>query len=215
MTDVKIEIDLGPYECPNCQKMTVVNKKVIRPHSFMSNINVVLGTTPFACTDCKWSSVPLLDQSNNKESWAQLEFPDAKIDQFGIRHNHNEWNNAMSETPKEEHKKPEPEGINLQDVIELMACAAYHKEHTERTNKYKTAFIAEDKDGNPVKVYGDIYTVLRAYPHVDGGVDHAIKKLLLPGRRGFKDTITDLREAIVSIQSAIAYLENLEKLKGK
>lgn len=49
----------------------------------------------------------------------------------------------------------------------------------------------------------DVYDVLTAYGVTNPATQHAIKKLLQPGNRGHKDTLTDLREALVSIQRAI------------
>ena len=49
----------------------------------------------------------------------------------------------------------------------------------------------------------DVYDVLTAYSVTNPATQHAIKKLLHPGKRGHKDTLTDLREALASIQRAI------------
>jgi len=49
----------------------------------------------------------------------------------------------------------------------------------------------------------DIYDVLQAFEVHNPAVQHAIKKLLAGGKRGYKDTITDLREAQWSIGRAI------------
>lgn len=49
----------------------------------------------------------------------------------------------------------------------------------------------------------DVYDVLHAYSVTNPATQHAIKKLLQPGNRGYKDTLTDLREALASIQRAI------------
>lgn len=63
--------------------------------------------------------------------------------------------------------------------------------------KYKK-FIARDANGK-----SDVYDILRAYDVHDPAVQHAIKKLLMPGRRGAKDVLDDLREARVSLDNAI------------
>lgn len=52
-------------------------------------------------------------------------------------------------------------------------------------------------------VYVDVYDVLGAFPTESPAIDHAVKKLLAPGQRGVKDRITDLNEAIGSIQREI------------
>ena len=49
----------------------------------------------------------------------------------------------------------------------------------------------------------DVYDVLTAYNVTNPATQHAIKKLLQPGNRGHKDKLTDLREALASIQRAI------------
>ena len=49
----------------------------------------------------------------------------------------------------------------------------------------------------------DVYDVLTAYSVTNPATQHAVKKLLQPGNRGHKDTLTDLREALASIQRAI------------
>lgn len=52
-------------------------------------------------------------------------------------------------------------------------------------------------------VYVDVYDVLQAFDPQSKAIDHAVKKLLAPGQRGVKDRITDLKEAISSIQREI------------
>lgn len=53
----------------------------------------------------------------------------------------------------------------------------------------------------------DVYRVLMLFEVTDPCVQHAIKKLLVPGGRGTKDRLKDLREAVVSINRAIAMSE--------
>jgi len=53
----------------------------------------------------------------------------------------------------------------------------------------------------------DVYDVLKAFEVCNPAIQHAIKKLLMPGRRGHKDKIQDLLEAKQSIVRAIN-LEN-------
>ena len=52
-------------------------------------------------------------------------------------------------------------------------------------------------------VAADVYDVLVAWDVRNPAVQHAIKKLLQPGGRGHKDAITDLREAMASIERAV------------
>lgn len=49
----------------------------------------------------------------------------------------------------------------------------------------------------------DVYDVLTAFDVRNPAVQHAVKKLLAPGQRGAKDVLTDLREAMQSIERAI------------
>lgn len=49
----------------------------------------------------------------------------------------------------------------------------------------------------------DVCDVLVAYDVTCPAVAHAVKKLLMPGQRGAKDTLQDLREARQSIDRAI------------
>ena len=49
----------------------------------------------------------------------------------------------------------------------------------------------------------DVYDVLMAFNVTNPATQHAIKKLLMPGNRGHKDKITDLKEAYQSIARAI------------
>jgi hypothetical protein len=49
----------------------------------------------------------------------------------------------------------------------------------------------------------DLYDIAEAYGVESHRLFHAIKKLMLAGKRGHKDRETDLREAIVSIQSEL------------
>lgn len=53
----------------------------------------------------------------------------------------------------------------------------------------------------------DIYDVLNAYRVTCPATQHAIKKLLQPGERGHKDKLTDLREALASVERAIQMAE--------
>lgn len=53
----------------------------------------------------------------------------------------------------------------------------------------------------------DVYRVLQLFEVTDPAIQHAVKKLLVAGGRGIKDTVKDLREAIVSIERAIEMLE--------
>ena len=49
----------------------------------------------------------------------------------------------------------------------------------------------------------DVYDVLMAFNVTNPATQHAIKKLLMPGNRGHKDKLADLKEAYQSIARAI------------
>ncbi len=49
----------------------------------------------------------------------------------------------------------------------------------------------------------DVYDVLEMFEVTNPASQHAIKKLLMPGKRGAKDTVQDLKEARDSIVRAI------------
>jgi hypothetical protein len=55
----------------------------------------------------------------------------------------------------------------------------------------------------------DVYDVLKAFNVVNPATQHAIKKLLKGGQRGFKDVNKDYNEAIESIKRAIELNESL------
>jgi len=52
----------------------------------------------------------------------------------------------------------------------------------------------------------DVYDVLRAFEVTSPPIQHAVKKLLMPGNRGHKDQLQDIQEALQSIQREIEYL---------
>lgn len=64
-------------------------------------------------------------------------------------------------------------------------------------NKYSRP-IGRDKDG-----LSDVYDVLEAFMVMCPARQHAIKKILMPGARGSKTVLDDLREAKQSIERAI------------
>ena len=49
----------------------------------------------------------------------------------------------------------------------------------------------------------DVYDILKAFKVVNPATQHAIKKLLCAGDRGYKDKVQDLKEALASISRAI------------
>ena len=83
----------------------------------------------------------------------------------------------------------------------------------EPNQKLKDAFkkaddMGFDKTTNKYKVLCkgveiDVYDVLMAYSVTNPADQHAIKKMLMPGKRGVKDANQDRREAIQSLERAI------------
>lgn len=65
--------------------------------------------------------------------------------------------------------------------------------------KPKSKYHAEINPG----VWVDVYDVLNAFDVECHAIGHAIKKLLKPGQRGYKDAEQDKREAIASIGRSI------------
>ena len=51
-------------------------------------------------------------------------------------------------------------------------------------------------------VYVDVYDILHAFEITNPGDQHAIKKMLQPGKRGYKDARQDREEAIMSLERA-------------
>ncbi len=86
----------------------------------------------------------------------------------------------------------------------------------EHQRLIETAIL--DEQSGPIKLFRyhrtingvtlDLYDLAEAYGIESHRVFHAVKKLILAGRRGHKDREQDLREAIVSIES------ELRKMKG-
>ena len=72
-----------------------------------------------------------------------------------------------------------------------------------QANKYDRTIIGKYGTG---KCTVDVYRVLNAFPSGSPEIDHALKKLLAPGKRGVKDELQDLKEAIQSIEARISYI---------
>ena len=73
----------------------------------------------------------------------------------------------------------------------------------DNNNKYSRKIKTVVSDGIDYDVYIDVYDVLTAFDSGNKAMDHALKKMLAPGKRGVKDTLQDMREAIQSIERAI------------
>lgn len=79
-------------------------------------------------------------------------------------------------------------------------------EHYAELENNKSKYHREIKKG----VLVDVYDVLSAFEVINPAMQHALKKMLAPGKRGAKDAIQDMKEAIQSIERAI----ELEQEKG-
>ncbi len=97
----------------------------------------------------------------------------------------------------EHNKKLEAELIKANKAIDSLSEIFKSLEGKENGNLNK--YSREIKKG----VYVDVYDVLKSFEVENPAVQHAIKKLLASGQRGYKDTIQDLIEAMQSIQRAI------------
>ena len=62
-----------------------------------------------------------------------------------------------------------------------------------------------DKDGNVIGIIVDAYDVFEAFDPENRteGETHALKKLLVPGQRGAKGVIQDIKEAIRSLETSL------------
>lgn len=104
--------------------------------------------------------------------------------------------NAMAEIAKVCGRKF-PADIGYEDLPELVA-EKLNPPKNQNTNKYSR----EIKPG----LFVDVYDVLDAFKTGSSAIDHAVKKLLAPGKRGHKDELQDLNEAMQSIQRRIDHI---------
>lgn len=72
-----------------------------------------------------------------------------------------------------------------------------------KISKYTRYIDYVDASGKSHKVPIDVYSVLKAFDVRCPATQHAAKKVLCTGIRGHKDALTDLNEAIASIERAI------------
>ena len=87
--------------------------------------------------------------------------------------------------------------LRAKEVVEQ----AKLEEPENTVNKYA---VTIQSSITPTKaVTADVYCVLRAFGVQCPAVQHAIKKLLMPGKRGAKSARQDLEEAAKSIERAI------------
>lgn len=99
-------------------------------------------------------------------------------------------------------KEPEGDGGWTPEAIKAAAFSTPEedeawqaKEERQKRSKYHVQI----RPG----VWVDCYDVLHAFGVTNPGDQHAIKKMLMPGKRGHKDAIQDRREAIQSLERAI------------
>lgn len=78
----------------------------------------------------------------------------------------------------------------------------------DNPNKKKYLRRIFDASGNGQSVEVDVYRVLDAFAVVSPALQHAIKKMLCPGKRGVKSTEKDLSEAMGSISEALLMLKD-------
>jgi len=97
-------------------------------------------------------------------------------------------------------KNPYDHGHKKPDLSEITPT----KSDKEAVSKTET----RDKTANKYKVlckgvHLDVYDILLAYAVTNPADQHAIKKMLMAGKRGVKDEIQDRKEAIQSLERAI------------
>lgn len=84
--------------------------------------------------------------------------------------------------------------------VGIVSAEDDHDPHKTDRSKPRNKYDREILPG----VFVDVYDVLSAFKTDSPAIDHAAKKLLAPGKRGHKDRVTDLKEAIASIENEIA-----------
>ena len=94
---------------------------------------------------------------------------------------------------------------NLEKVYQTIS------EVTQAWDSAITSATTKSKYHREIKpnVWVDVYDVLDAFDpdNRNAADDHAIKKMLLPGKRGHKDGIKDRKEAIQAIERSVQIIE--------
>lgn len=130
------------------------------------------------------------------DNWKEGE---ERMDPIGQNGNEGEhYAELLKRHENEIYEKMRREGKALEKIKEAEAKKAF-----EDIGNNKSKYQREIKRG----VLVDVYDVLSAFEVVNPAMQHALKKMLAPGKRGAKDTIQDMKEAIQSIERAIE-LEN-------
>ncbi len=91
-------------------------------------------------------------------------------------------------------RESEPETVEPDAIVDMPS------KPTRAGDKYRKSITCID---TAQTVTVDVYAVLRAFGPLDPAIDHAIKKLLCAGNRKKNDYVSDLNEAVESIQCAI------------
>lgn len=98
-----------------------------------------------------------------------------------------------------------PQGLDFWRAINRGKLPPGYPAPSEKTT-VKSDEPAHTKNKYTVECRGryiDVYDVLKAFGVTNPADQHAIKKMLMPGKRGTKDAIKDRKEAIESIKRAI------------
>ena len=80
------------------------------------------------------------------------------------------------------------------DIPPIEMCGTHYSVEGKQNNKYKRKVPTLEID---------VYDILKAFNVINPATQHAIKKLLCAGDRGYKDKVQDLKEALASISRAI------------
>lgn len=110
-----------------------------------------------------------------------------KLNEICQKHNIGSWGDSVIDSV-----------IDYIKLHEGFGVTPYTVDRTKPRNKYDREIIPG--------IYVDVYDVLEAFNPQSKAIDHAVKKLLAPGQRGVKDRVTDLKEAVSSIQREIERL---------
>lgn len=88
---------------------------------------------------------------------------------------------------------------NTSRKLESVQAQSFKIEQPFESKGNHNKYLREIKPG----VFIDVYDVLRAFNVTDPCIQHAIKKQLMPGTRGAKDSNQDIMEAIQSLERSI------------
>jgi hypothetical protein len=132
---------------------------------------------------------------------------------------YNDWiNHGSEECPIDENVKVEVIILNGDRVTDLAKSFAWHTcgggtiikyrpvidtniNHVTTTNLSEELASMINKYNKPCKgITIDVYDVLKAFDVTCPAMQHAIKKCLMAGKRGAKDAVQDMNEAIQSIE---------------